>query len=684
MKRVETGILQRIHWRVTIFTAFFLFLAMGITTFIHLSDTKEDYLKEVKERLEGVGAYIENRGDLELRPFLSSVKEIDPAIGWITLVDGEGNPVASSGDQDGSVRFPGISHVKEASLSEAGDTYRVIVPLKDGKRYLVGGIPKGLIKKELSERWGISLAILFLALFLYIPAAHLFLKKDFTRPVELLLRHIEHVARGDISHDARLRGKGEIRALTMALNEAVRGVRAMIGEIKEIGHKLIEEVGRVDEVRKSIDSGTYRQAEAIGETKASIEEFQRNIEGISKSITTLLGLAEETASAVLQMASSIEEVDGNVEDLTISIGQTSSSIEEITTSLKEVAKAIEDLSTSADETVASLSQIDASIKDIEENATANAKLSQEAALEGEKGLEAVKKTHVGMERIKDSVNAIAHIIDELCRSSREIGKILTVIDEVAEETNLLALNAAILAAQAGEYGKGFGVVAEEIRELAERTSSSTKEIDTIIKGIQIQTEKAMASVKEGMGKVEEGERLSKETIAVLSSILQYFEKARDMGQMIAKATKEQARGSREVTQNLQRITETIHHIAKATQEQSKGSEQIAYAVERMKDLSSQIKKATKEQADGSKSISTNMEKVTAATERIEKSIAIQKESLERIVEAMNKNQETMVENQKTVHTLGRTVEGLKHCIDDLISGIERFKLEGEADERELS
>ncbi len=681
------GLTQRIHWRIIGSTTLFLVIALFASTSIHMRGAKENYLKELKEHMKLTMAILSKMGVIaESKDILDYIKETHPDIGELTIFYRDGTILVST--MKGKPSKVKDEVVKKAVNGEAvtleDEWYEILIPVEtDGEGlYLEAMIPKSEVDEEVMEWLWSSFLVLLLTIGIYIPTVHYFLRRDLSHPVEMLLRHISHVAKGDISHDAKIRGKAEIRALTITLNEAIGKVREMIKDIKDVTGRLLQEMERIDEVRKTIDTGVFRQAEAIGQTGASIEEFQRNIEGISKSLATLSNLTEDTASSVLEMASSIEEVDGNVEDLTISIEQTSSSIEEISRSLKEVAKAIEDLSASADETVASLSQIDASIKDIEENAANNAKLSQEVALEGEKGLEAVKKTHEGMERIKESVASISAIINDLGMNSREIGKILNVIDEVAEETNLLALNAAILAAQAGEYGKGFSVVAEEIRELAERTSSSTKEIDAIIKGVQLQTERAIASVKEGMEKVEEGEQLSKETISVLSSILEYFRKSNEMGQLIAKATQEQARGSREVTQNLQRITETIHHIAIATQEQSKGSEQIAYAVERMKELASQIKKATKEQTASSKSIASNTERIAASTERIKESLSIQEESLQGIVGAMNKNKETMRQNQEGVERLGVTVEGLKRCTEDLIARVERFKLEREGQGKE--
>ena len=452
-------------------------------------------------------------------------------------------------------------------------------------------------------------------------------------------------------------------------------MKKIIVDIKDLLGKVVQGTESITHVSDTIDQGTHMQEEMFKETMEAINEFHKNINEVLDNLNTLSQLAEDTSSSILEMASSIEEVDGNIENLTISIGDTSSSVEEITASLMEVSKAVDDLSTSTDETVSSLSEIDASIKDIEENASKNAQLSQEVSKEGEKGLNAVKATHEGMEKIKEAVGTISTIIDELGKRSGEIGKILTVIDEVAEETNLLALNAAILAAQAGEYGKGFGVVAEEIRELAERTTSSTKEIDTLIKGVQSQTEKAISSVKDGMEKVEEGERLSLETLSTLSSILDRFKESHEMSMLIARSTEEQSKGSKQVTENLQRISETIHHIAIATQEQTRGAQQIIHSVEKMKDLSTHINRAVQEQTKGSKVIASNTEKVASSSQKIRDFVQLQKEGFESIVETINRNQEILQENHAGVETMNRVVSELKDGVEALNERIGRFKLE---------
>jgi len=158
-----------------------------------------------------------------------------------------------------------------------------------------------------------------------------------------------------------------------------------------------------------------------------------------------------------------------VEQMAASVQETTAAIDEMTRSILEVAKSIEELGGSTEETSFSIKQMDVSIGQVETNANETARLSEQVSAEAASGVQSLQKTLAGIDRIRESSELAARVIEGLGRRVGEVVAILDVIDEVAEQTNLLALNAAIIAAQAGEPGKGFAVVADEIKELAERT-----------------------------------------------------------------------------------------------------------------------------------------------------------------------------------------------------------------------
>lgn len=464
---------------------------------------------------------------------------------------------------------------------------------------------------------------------------------------------------------------GEIGELGIGMNETVKDI---IIKTKESSVNVDKAVKKIAEAVISIKNGSEDQVTAMTDVSESIEELRKIAHDISKGMEQLLGLSEDTSSSVLEMAASIEEIDGNMTDLTAAVGDASSSVEEMAGSFREVAAGVDNISRGADETASSLIQIGASAMEIEKHARKGVELSNEVADEGEKGINVVEITHAGMEKIKASVNSLAAVIDELGRGSKEIGKILNVIDDVARETNLLALNATILAAQAGEHGKGFSVVADEIRELSERTAVSTKEITGIVSGIQGHIKKAAASVEDGMAKVVEGERLSTETTLVLKGIIGKFKIFQSMSLEIAKSTKEQASGSKRVTQNIEVITNTIHQIASATHEQSQGAGQIVKAVEKMRELVAHIKKATAEQAQGSRIIASNTENVMKSIEEIREVLSRQEGESQRISAAVTETTSSITSSMENTRMLEETVSILKKEIDKLKQGLEKFRL----------
>lgn len=206
---------------------------------------------------------------------------------------------------------------------------------------------------------------------------------------------------------------------------------------------------------------------------------------------------------------------------------------------------------------------------------------------------------------------------DLGNQSNAIGKILTVIDDVADQTSLLALNAAIIAAQAGEHGKGFAVVADEIRQLAERTAVSTREIATIISNLQEGTQEAVVAMKAGSDQVYQEVKRSKAASEALEKIRSSTLKAMEQVNSIVRGTQEQARGSRQVTDSMNQVAAMLQQIASAINQQSSGARQLAEAAESMRDIAAHGKQSTSEQSRGSRQINQSMEQIRSMITRID-------------------------------------------------------------------
>ncbi|MBK7092554.1 MAG: methyl-accepting chemotaxis protein [bacterium] len=211
----------------------------------------------------------------------------------------------------------------------------------------------------------------------------------------------------------------------------------------------------------------------------------------------------------------------------------------------------------------------ATIFESSQNAIDAKTVSDSAATTATDGSRIVENTHQGMQKVAEVVTHAAVSIKKLAASADEIGQIVAVIDDIADQTNLLALNAAIEAARAGEQGRGFAVVADEVRKLAERTAKATSEVTNMIKGIQQDTLTAVSGMEQGTLHVNSGRELAEQAGDSLREIVTMAQQVTNRITQIAAASKEQSSAAEQIARN-------IEHISKVTRETAVNSEQSAH------------------------------------------------------------------------------------------------------------
>jgi methyl-accepting chemotaxis protein len=397
----------------------------------------------------------------------------------------------------------------------------------------------------------------------------------------------------------------------------------------------------IDDPVRRLKEGVTGQLGSVDDTSRLARDLAASIKDVSTHAETLASSAEESSSSILEMTATHDEVAENIGELAGSVRETVSSIEEMAYSIKEVAKNVDALSLTAEETSSSMNEMDVSIDQVQSNANETARLSEEVALDAEKGAEAILKTISEIYRIKESSQEAVQVISNLGTRIEAIGQIVNVIDDVAEQTNLLALNAAIIAAQAGEQGKGFAVVADEIKDLAERAGASTREITDLIKTVQAESKNAIAAVERGAHNVDRGVEVSNEAERALKKILESSQKSTNMVRAIARATVEQAKGSKQVTDAIGRIAETVQQIAAATAEQARGTELITKSADKMRLISQHVERSSQEQAKGSRQITTSIENISALVAQLAQSQKTQARSSEQLVASASKMEESL-------------------------------------------
>jgi methyl-accepting chemotaxis protein len=289
------------------------------------------------------------------------------------------------------------------------------------------------------------------------------------------------------------------------------------------------------------------------------------------------------------MARSVNTMIGNLRRIIGEINTTTSSLasssEELSATSEDMSKGVHELSHQTEQVVTAVTEVSQTIMDMAKNASSAAEGGKNAADIASQGKKIVDMTAGDMVILAKTVQEAATTIEELGRSSSQIGEIVEVINGIADQTNLLALNAAIEAARAGEQGRGFAVVADEVRKLAERTAQATKDIAQRIASIQTAAGESVDAMKRGSDEVDKGVRLAKEASASLDSIVLTATNAMDMVQRIAAATEQQSAATEEVSQNME-------HIAGITNQSSASTEQIKVSAAELAKLASNLKEMT--------------------------------------------------------------------------------------------
>ncbi|HVN48536.1 MAG TPA: methyl-accepting chemotaxis protein [Bacteroidota bacterium] len=318
----------------------------------------------------------------------------------------------------------------------------------------------------------------------------------------------------------------------------------------------LNEMGRQAEVIASGDLTVLVHHQSHDEIGKLAESFRKMVNGLRETLQQVMTLSSAVASASSEISSSTEEMAAGAQEQTSQAGEVASAVEEMTKTIIENSK----------------------------NAGSAAATARQAKQSAEQGGRVVDQTIRGMKEIAKVVRKSASTVQELGKSSDQIGKIISVIDDIADQTNLLALNAAIEAARAGEQGRGFAVVADEVRKLAERTTKATKEIADMIKKIQSDTKGAVISMDEGTSKVDEGIAFADQAGVALKEIVATSQQLTDMVAQIAVASEQQSSASEQISKNVEAISAVTSETATGNQQIARASEDLNRLTENLQQL----------------------------------------------------------------------------------------------------
>lgn len=284
-----------------------------------------------------------------------------------------------------------------------------------------------------------------------------------------------------------------------------------------------------------------------------------------------------------------DSISNMLRSVTESVQATASASSQISSSTEEMAAGSQEQSAQAGEVATAVQEMTATILEATQNASRAANFANKAGSVAKVGSDAVHETIIGMNRISEVVQNAASTVQALGKSSEQIGEIVQVIDDIADQTNLLALNAAIEAARAGEQGRGFAVVADEVRKLAERTTKATKEIGQMIRSIQTDTNGAVTSMNLGTEEVKKGAGLANKAGESLEDILQGISNVISEINQVAASSEEQSSAAEQISKNIESISAVTHESASGTQQIARAAEDLNRLTDNLQNMISQFK-----------------------------------------------------------------------------------------------
>lgn len=499
--------------------------------------------------------------------------------------------------------------------------------------------------------------------------------KSITRRTIAVVETLNELSKGNLNVKLTRHSRDELGEMTTVFNAFIEQLRRIQLQIQETVHSVNSIADVILQEMHLLTTQMEQQSTSIDQAVDSVQGIDHFIHVIGSDTSNIHAAAEQNLSALQQMRTSVREVSMRAGDLAASLDQISSSVEQINHSVQDVSQNAGNLGQIVRQTEAEIHRIDQAMKALAQNADNSRLLAEETKEAAQKGQLSVESSIQGISDLKDVVSNTTQVIQEINTWGEQVHSILDIVDDIAEQTSLLSLNASIISAQAGEHGRGFGVVASEIKELATRTKNSTKEISALINVLQQKTADGVKGITTGLQKADQGVRLVSAVKESLNAILESATRSSIMAADTARVTQQTAASSQIIETSINTVTQQVLQIGEAIQQQEQDISRVVAGTIRIHDMSEYVKRASSEQENASQQITHSVELTTEKFNDISVQTTKLQHNSQQIVTAMH-TIESVTENilQETRKISGVAVQQLVKQAEVLQQLIKVFKV----------
>ena len=477
----------------------------------------------------------------------------------------------------------------------------------------------------------------------------------------------------DLSLRVPIRRSDEIGYLADSFNVMLDFIQSTIQDVQSASGHLKEVSAELQEYSKQLMVGSEQQLESVSTAHDVLDRVQGSTEEIATSMNALVEFTDETTAFLRQAETATDQIVDRSNDLGASIQRNTGAVQGITNVIRDVSRTAEELSASVTEAVAAVTELNFSIREVENGAREAAQLAARMVDHSQGGQSSVQNTLQSMVRIQESFQRAYEQLSVLIRHTEAIDKISLSIQNIAGQTHLLSINASILAAQAGEHGRAFAVIVNQIQGMADQTSEYTREINHLLQQIRSSSEMVEQAMKESDDAIQAGVERASQAKNALDMILSTTYQVDEYVQKIARATGEQARGSGQIQEAVNRVNDLAASLNDVLKHLGQASRDIERSSHELSAFAEDLRMTMNTQAQGSRSMFQSVARIPEMLDGIRNGLEVQRRGIHKLTSAIEDIRIISDMNKQMVQQLRSIIEATGEESEQLTRRISEFE-----------